>query len=311
MIEAIDYEPSLKAQWDGFVTSAKNGMFLFQRDFQDYHQDRFPDSSLMFLEGGRLVALLPASRSGDEIVSHGGLTYGGILSGSDMSTSRMLAVFDAMLQKFRRDGARRLLYKAIPIFCHRHPAQEDLYALFRNDARLVRRDAGFILRPSARPRYSSLRERSLKKASKAGLTLVETEDFVPYWKMLTEVLRDRHEAQPVHTLEEIQLLKSRFPDQIRLFVAMLAGETVAGTLVFEDLVFAHTQYIAAGPAGRETRALDLVYDRLFTEIYADKPWFSFGAATEDQGRVLNAGLAEWKEGFGARATMLDFYAISL
>lgn len=311
MIEAVPYDPGRQAQWDEFAAAAKNGMFLFQRGFQDYHKDRFPDCSLMFFERDRLVGLLPASRAGDEVVAHGGLTYGAVLSGVDMTTAKMLAVFDAMLEELRQLGARRLVYKTIPIFCHRYPAQEDLYALFRNGARIVRRDVGYVLQPSDKPRYASLRERSLKKAAKAGLTLVESDDCGPYWTILAEVLQARHGTQPVHTLQEIELLKSRFPANIKLFTAELNGEPVAGTLVFEDKLFAHSQYIAAGPVGRDARALDFVYDQLINRIYVDKPWFSFGAATEDQGRVLNAGLADWKEGFGARATMLDFYALDL
>ncbi len=50
------YKSGLKAEWDGFVRNSKNGTFLFYRDFIEYHGDRFGDYSLMFYDGGSLVA---------------------------------------------------------------------------------------------------------------------------------------------------------------------------------------------------------------------------------------------------------------
>ena len=74
------YQPADKARWDAFVGDAKNSTFLFRRDYMDYHQERFVDHSLMILEGAEIVALLPANidRHG-VLVSHQGLTYGGLV----------------------------------------------------------------------------------------------------------------------------------------------------------------------------------------------------------------------------------------
>src|SRR5207342_1368532 len=79
MISTVPYAPERKAEWDAFVRRAKNGLFLFFRDYMDYHADRFEDSSLMFYEGDRLFALLPASLQGGVLSSHGGLTFGGVV----------------------------------------------------------------------------------------------------------------------------------------------------------------------------------------------------------------------------------------
>ncbi len=46
----------------------------------DYHSDRFNDHSLVFTRKNRLIGLLPANIKDEALYSHGGLTFGGIIS---------------------------------------------------------------------------------------------------------------------------------------------------------------------------------------------------------------------------------------
>ena len=80
MLHVGIYESMHRSHWDAFVARSKNGVFLFFRDYMDYHSDRFRDHSLLVFEDETLIALLPANAEGDVLVSHGGLTYGGIIS---------------------------------------------------------------------------------------------------------------------------------------------------------------------------------------------------------------------------------------
>jgi hypothetical protein len=101
----------------------------------DYHGERFVDLSLVVRDlRGRPIALLPASRHDSVLVSHGGLTYGGFVSGSEMTTRRMLEVFDNGLDHIREEGIDRLVYKCVPHIYHSVPAEEDSYALFVQNA---------------------------------------------------------------------------------------------------------------------------------------------------------------------------------
>ena len=128
------YEPKHKVLWDRFIERCKNGVFLFDRDYMDYHADRFEDHSLLFLEDGELVAVLPANVTQGLLVSHGGLTFGGVVSDDRMKTPLMLEVFEAMREHLVGRGIGRMIYKPSPHIYHRMPAEEDLYALFRNNA---------------------------------------------------------------------------------------------------------------------------------------------------------------------------------
>src|SRR3954447_4915308 len=107
----------------------------------EYHADRFPDASLMFYDTrDRLIGLLPATVRNGSASSHAGLSFGGVISGSSMKVGLMLELFAAMRSALRKQGMHEIIYKPIPHIYHQVPAEEDLYALFRSGARLMRRD---------------------------------------------------------------------------------------------------------------------------------------------------------------------------
>jgi Acetyltransferase (GNAT) domain len=311
-IEVAPYEAGGKGEWDEFVGGARNGVFLFRRDYMDYHADRFPDASLVFRgEGGRAVALLPATRRGDALVSHAGLTFGGIISGPGMKVGPMLELFDALAGHLRGTGVGRLVYKAVPHIYHRVPAEEDLYALFRHGARLVRRDLSSAIDARERLPFSKGRRYEAKRARREGVEVERSDDFETFMAIEEQVLGEKYDARPVHTAAELRMLAGRFPENIRLHVARRAGEVLAGVVVYESDCVAHAQYIAAGGEGKRLGALDLVLEHLINVEYAAKRYFDFGISTEEAGRRLNAGLAENKQGFGARAVVYDFYEMDL
>src|SRR5882672_2733517 len=88
------YDGERKEEWNRFVSAAKNATFLFNRDYMDYHHDRFTDGSLMAFHGNSLVAVMAANVAApDTLVSHGGLTYGGLALSRRASLHEVLACF--------------------------------------------------------------------------------------------------------------------------------------------------------------------------------------------------------------------------
>ena len=313
-MEVVRYNASLRGEWDAFVQKAKNSTFLFMRDYMDYHADRFTDVSLMFYENGVLRALLPANYYCDEnvVVSHAGLTYGGFIYTSDVKGGEVLALFEEAMRWMKSAlGAVRFVYKPVPYIYSSLPAQEDLYALFRVGASLVGRSLSSVVDNACRTNFSELRRRKVAKAAKSGVTYSLSDDFSSYWTILSAVLAGRHSCRPVHSLDEILLLRSRFPDNIKLYSACKDGAMLAGCVVYETANVAHIQYIAASDEGRGIGALDGLFDYLFNNIYPDVRYVDFGISTEDGGRVLNAGLLFQKEGLGGRGVVYDTYEVQL
>lgn len=310
-IRADQYQRDHKQLWDQFISQSKNGTFLFYRDYMDYHADRFPDSSLLFFdESETLIAVLPATSKGDIASSHGGLTFGGIVSNSRMKTSLMLDVFACLKEQLVANGIRTLLYKAIPHIYHLLPAEEDLYALYRNNARLIRRDVSSTIDMSKRLPFSKGRRYEIKQAVKYGIEVKQSDDFGTFMTIEAGVLEAKYNSKPVHTALELKLLAERFPENIRLFAAYRGDEMLAGVVIYESPNVVHTQYIGATDEGKKTGAPDLVLNHLIND-YCTRRYFDFGVSTEDDGRYLNTGLIENKQSFGARAIVHDFYQLDI
>jgi len=306
------YKSSFKTQWDNFVSESKNGTFLFFRDYMDYHQDRFDDNSLLiFDDKEKLLALLPANKKEDTLSSHGGLTYGGFVADERMKTETMLEIFRQTLDYLRENNFAALIYKLVPHIYHRAPAEEDLYALFRSNATLIRRDVSSAIDLSRKLGYQERRIRAVKKALRNDVVCRLSSDYASFWRMLEENLTSSHNAKPVHSLAEMEKLQHSFPGNIKLFAAFSGDEMLAGTLVYETGRVAHAQYIASSNTGRAIGGLDLLFHFLLAEIYTEKPFFDFGISTENQGNFLNVGLIEFKQGFGARAIVYDTYEIKI
>jgi hypothetical protein len=303
------YEPDHKSLWDDFVRQSKNGTFLFRRDYMDYHADRFADHSLLFFEDTKLVGLLPANVRDQIVVSHGGLTYGGMICGPSMKTSLMLQLFEALIQLLRQSGITQLIYKAVPHIYHRIPAEEDLYALFLNRAQLFRRDISAAILMEERLPLSKGRKSEIKKA--AHLSIEESDDFDTFMEIESAVLLERHNKKPVHTAAELRSLARAFPSNIKLFAAHDDNQMLGGIVMYVDAMVAHAQYISATAEGKRTGAQDAILNYLVNDVCREAKYFDFGISTEDDGRYLNAGLQQNKESYGARAIAYDFYKLDL
>ncbi|MCB0455077.1 MAG: GNAT family N-acetyltransferase [Aequorivita sp.] len=304
------YDPSQKSSWDNFVKSAKNATFLFQRDFMDYHSDRFKDYSPLVYKGESLVAVLPANISGSELHSHQGLSYGGLVLAEKTTFEETFQVFKSLLIFLNEKGIEVLKLKLLPKIYHQLPSNEIDYLLFLVKASLTRRDiTSCIFNEKSLKITSSNRLRGIKKGVKNELKVREETNFKSFWSQVLEPnLRQVHNQDPVHSMEEIELLQSRFPKNIKQFNVYKNDEIVAGTTIFETATVAHAQYISANELGRQTGGLDFLFNYLL-QHFSHKKYFDFGISNEAQGMKVNKGLLNWKETFGGRSIVHDFYEI--
>ncbi len=300
-----DYE-----NWNAFIGQAKNATFLFHRDFMEYHKDRFEDYSLIVLDGEKWVAILPANVVGNEVFSHQGLTYGGLVYNEKVKLTAVIKIFKTILSFLTDSKIEKLQVKLLPSIYNQKPAEELNYALFLAKAQLLRRDSLSVVDLSKDNNLSKLRKRSIQKGLSNGFTIKEVDDFEGFWnEILIPNLEKKHQTKPVHTLEEITKLKALFPKNIRQFNIYDKGEIIAGTTIFESEIVAHSQYISGKEDKNELGGLDLLFQHLISEIFKKKRFFDFGISNENQGKKLNNGLSYWKESFGASTIVHDFYEV--
>lgn len=312
MIEIRRYTLNDKQLWNEFVANSKNATFLHNRDYMDYHSDRFVDFSLMAFDNGKLKALLPANIKGDIVYSHQGLTYGGLLMPlMHFNANTMMDIFQVLVDFFREQGVKRLIYKAVPHIFHRYPAEEDLYALFRFGAKeIITNISSTVCCDCEKLPYSkSSVGTTLSRARKSGVVVKQSEDYASFWKILTDNLVNKYGVTPVHTLEEIKLLQSRFPNNIKLYMSYVGEEPVAGVVVYEHGSVIHLQYSSANELGAETRALGYLFHELIDKVYSDRRYIDFGISNEDEGRYLNSSLLETKSQLAARGIAYHIYQI--
>lgn len=304
------YQPEQKSFWDSFIKEAKNATFLFQRDFMEYHSDRFIDHSLLIYKKEKLIAVLPANISGFELHSHQGLSYGGLVLGEKITFEETFQVFKSLLIYLESEGVEILKLKLLPKIYHQLPSDEIDYLLFLVKASLTRRDiTSCVLNEKPLKITSSNRLRGIKKGIKNELEVREEADFTSFWEEVLEPnLKQIHNQKPVHSLEEIALLQSRFPKNIKQFNVYKNDEIVAGATIFESSEVAHAQYISANDEGRQTGGLDFLFKYLLAH-FSNKKYFDFGISNEAQGMRINKGLLNWKETFGGRSITHDFYEI--
>ncbi|HVF04180.1 MAG TPA: GNAT family N-acetyltransferase [Frankiaceae bacterium] len=311
------YAPDLDGAWDDVVASSVNGTFLHTRRYLGYHGDRFADASVVVRDPrGRLVGVLPAAldpRDPSVVVSHPGITYGGLVHDGSVRGEAVIDVLTAAAALWRERGCATLRYKAVPYIYHRVPAGDDLYALFRLGAHRYRCDLSAALDLGEPPLHNRNRRRNLDKARAAGVTVVSGREYVEaFWPILTANLRDRYGVDPVHSTEEIALLADLFPQEIECQAVLVGDELVAGAILYKTPRVVHPQYSAATPRGRELWALDAAFAAgIAAAREAGARYYDFGNSNEEAGRLLNTSLYAYKVAYGGGGVPYEFYEWAL
>ena len=314
MIQIHRYTENDKEIWNEFNAESKNSLFMFDRNYMDYHRECFQDHSLMFYDGDFLIGILPMNEKDGEFWSHGGLTYGGIISNEKMKQHIMNECFEQLILYARENKITSIIYKTIPHIYHRQSAEEDRYSLFANGAKLMTIDAStyvYLKNPLKMPKG---RKAQISRAKREGVIIEELttqDDYNRFIGLENEVLRERHDTQAVHTGAELKMLHDKFPNEIHLFGALREGKLIAGTVVFEYEQVIHTQYMAANEEARKIGALDLAINTVIEKYRNSKTWLDFGISTEHGRIYLNEGLISQKEGFGGRTGVYEIWKLEI
>lgn len=311
------YEERDAEAWDDLVAGSWNGTFLHTRGFLSYHGERFQDLSLVVEdERGHVRGVFPAAldpEREDLVVSHPGLTYGGVVHDGSLRGAAMIETLRAVVEAYRKEGFKYLRYKAVPYIYHKIPADDDLYALFRLGARRYRCDLSASISLDSHRGLNRDRRKNLNRAQRRGVQVASGPDFLkPFWTIVEENLSTKYGVRPVHTLEEITYLHTMFPDQIECIAGTLGDEVVAGMILFRMPQVAHVQYSSATPTGQDAEALTVVTkDAIERSRDSGTRYFDFGISNEKEGKILNEGLYKFKTGFGAGGIVHEVYELEV
>jgi hypothetical protein len=316
-VSVSSYEPDYADVWEKIVAQSGTGTMLHTRRFISYHGERFRDRSLMLEDRrGKVVGVFPAAESAvdpEMIVSHPGLTYGGLVHNGSVRGAQMVEALEAIVTHYRRLGYRRLQYKVVPPIYRSVLADDDLYALFRLSAQRYRCDLSSAIDLSRRGKVSHSRPQRRRRAEAEGVAAMENwSEIAGFWQILEQNLSRRHGAAPVHSLEEIRVLHDLFPDEILLMVAKIGTMLVGGIVLFLGGPVMKAQYTATTEEGRAKFALDPVIEQAI-ELAKERGcrFFDFGTNTADNGWTLSQDLYQFKTSFGAGGVVYEHYEVEL
>ena len=306
------YQESDYTNWNAFIGQAKNATFLFHRDFMEYHKERFEDFSLMVFEDEKLIAVLPANKAGAKVFSHQGLTYGGLVYSAKINGEKVEIILDSLLSFFKENGIESFYCKPIPFFYYYGGNHETDFFLIKRGASLEKKEMNLAINLAMPLTISKSKLKHFRKIEALDLELVEEHQFESFWELvLVPRLFEKHNAKPVHTLQEITKLKEMFPDNIKQFSVYYEGVIIAGITLFETETVVKSQYGATTKKGEELRALDFLFIRLIQKYKSEgKLFFDMGVVTDDNEKGYNAGLLKQKEELGCSVYSQDFYKMN-
>lgn len=307
------YQSTDSSHWNTFIAHAKNATFLFHRDFMEYHSDRFEDYSLMAEKEGTLLALFPANRVGETLFSHQGLTYGGFLLSDKCKAADTEELVQVLVAFAKKNAFKNIVLKLVPSIYNRLSTNDLDYFILQNGGVLSRRDMNLAIDMKHAFTISKSKLKHFRRISASGIHYVEESDFSFFWtKVLVPRLQEKHQTKPVHSLEEIHYLASKFPRNIKQFSVYDGSEILAGITIFETNRVVKSQYGATTQKGEKLRALDFLFIHLIEKYKKEgKSFFDMGVVNENEGKSYNAGLLNQKEELGCSVYNHDFYTLAL
>lgn len=323
MLTIEAYNLSKHKSWDDFVAVSRNGTFMQQRTFLNYHPpERFADCSVMVYKPcGELIAVVPAAQvmEGQKRVflSYPGASHGGIIVDKRFGTAEAMELVTLLTEYCKANRFNAIEIKMIPRIYYSWPSDEIDFALRYSGYSPVSSELATALPVkevvTASENLIESTRRNIRKAQKYGVNIEESNDFAAYWRILAENLEQKHHAHPTHTLAEILDLTNRYPGAIKLFAAFQEGEMISGVVAFLlNSRVVNCFYIASNSRYQNLRSLELLFFKLIDwsreNGYCYLDW---GISTEAKGIRINQGLFSFKEKFGGRGVLRESYYIDL
>ncbi|MGF1556904.1 FemAB family protein [Paucihalobacter sp.] len=308
-----DYKSQNFALWNQFVQNSENATFLFERDFMEYHSDRFVDASFMIFQDDELIAICPANKNSTSLYSHQGLTYGGIVFKDTFNLNDMHSVLITVFSYLKTGGYSDFVMKSMPAFYGDNQLLKFKHQLIKNKANTVRTDMVLAIDYNKPLAIHKTKLKHYQKNLSTGFEIKETNDFSDFWDaILTPRLLEKHNAIPVHSLEEITYLKSKYPRNIKQYNLYLDEELLAGITLFDTGKVVKSQYGATSLNGEKTRAIEFLFLHLIYKYQEkERSFFSMGTVTEQNELGYNQGLLKQKEELGCDLYLQDFLSLKI
>ncbi|MCL6261233.1 GNAT family N-acetyltransferase [Aquiflexum sp. TKW24L] len=321
-IGIIRYTESFRQKWDEFVLGSINGTFLHSRSFYDHNpKNALDDNSFLFVKKNTIVALIPCNLylKNDRRILHSSLrgTYGGFVVGDLIGAQEAVDMVALLKIEAKKLGVHQIIIRNPFRIFNAKVCDETDYAMWYHGFEILYRELETTIKLGeysiVSNAFTSSTKRNIKKG-RQNLTIKESSDYSGYWEVLTKNLSEKHGILPTHAYPEfIQLIESVGDEKIKLFVACVDKEIVAGIVLFIKNPFVvHAQYICSDAEFQELRPLNAVIDEIIQWACSRRfHYLNLGTSNFDAGKGINEGLFRFKEGFGGRNVLRETMHLQL
>jgi hypothetical protein len=127
------------------------------------------------------------------------------------------------------------------------------------------------------------------------------------WPLVVDTLKRRHGVAPVHSFEEICLLRDRFPKNIVARSVFAGSERLVSAVLFVSPSVSKMQYFGWRSEASGTGAAELMDISVAEEARRDGRWLDLGTSMEPETGELQTRLHATKEDCGARMILYETY----
>ena len=234
-IEIIPYTEDWKQRWDDFVLNSNNGTMFHMQKFFDYHTPgKFNFNHLMFLENGKLVAVLPGAKIGDAFESPIGASYGSIVT-TDLKFSSAMDYVSALLEYAKKEGIKEIELTSAPRVYEKYQNENLDFALLWQgfQYKLHYISSAIKLDPDREiiDRFQATIRRNIRKSIKEGVRVEINDRYDEFYPILLDN-KARHNVKPTHSLVDLIKLTELMPDRLKLFMVYIGDKPIGGSVMF-------------------------------------------------------------------------------
>jgi hypothetical protein len=325
-ITVSKYDPSDQEIWDKFVQNSINGTIFHEQKFISYHGDKFDDCSLIFYKNNEIIALFPAAiiNKINKMVlkSHPGTSYGGFVINKSLQLKNIFELIDILEKYCKNKNIEIIEFRHSPNIFRECPLDQIDFALSSNNYKRIDEELSTCYKLDIYKGKSenecvnlfqnygrSKARKNIRKAIRAGLIFRELKEneYKIYYEILVENLK-KHNSKPVHSLEEIKLLKRLYPKRINLYGVFKDENLAAGYLIFNiNKIGNHIFYGSINYKYQMHRPTSFGLFKLIQTL-SDQghEYLNMGISTEDGGKIINWDLFDFKESFNGTG-ILRYY----
>ena len=313
-----DATPRQLDSWDEWVRNSINGTLFHERGFLAYHGDRFENSArYMVVSKGEtpvaLISLNVSSNGGRRVTAQSpfGGSYGGFVFQEYPTYTFATRLVQTFLDFLESTDVARFICTMPPSAYSQHSMDTFSFALLEQGFRSVTRDISNImhLAPAVpiEDQVTSRVRNMARKAVRNGVSVHDCHDMTEFWSVLLATY-DKLGTSPTHTLEELQCLHQRFPEQIYAKLARCEGSAVAGVCCFALTPAVNSSfYLCQRPEAAQKQGLSLLLLETLKDCQA-KGFRTFDFGTSSHNMSARENLFRFKEAYSPIGVFRETFA---